>query len=264
MQVLLTWVGGRDPRWQNTRNGEMETGPVLGLLEARRFDQVYLLHTVAGPAGDFPRKARQVAEECRRLGIPATPKVVDVASPTDYEGLFEHVKELAGEVVAVHGREGVEYFVFLSPGTPQMQSTSARLVQTGVLPARLIKADHPRLRSPGAPAWHYVEPSEITGPDQSARRIEELEAHCARLRDEVRRLEAELAAARAGGGAAEAGTISPGFHLPTYIKATQRAFDERALRQANGDIPKAAGLLGEKPPTYRKRLREYRAEQPAT
>jgi hypothetical protein len=43
MDVLLTWIGSRDPLWKNPRTGSNEPGPVLSLLARRRFDIVYLL-----------------------------------------------------------------------------------------------------------------------------------------------------------------------------------------------------------------------------
>ncbi len=41
MDIPLTWVGARDPAWQNLRTKRLEPGPILSLLQSRRFGAVH-------------------------------------------------------------------------------------------------------------------------------------------------------------------------------------------------------------------------------
>jgi hypothetical protein len=57
MDVLLTWVGARDPGWDNprtrARRSGQEPGPILSLLQSRPFDVVYLLYNIPADTDNF-------------------------------------------------------------------------------------------------------------------------------------------------------------------------------------------------------------------
>ncbi len=260
MDILLSWVGSRDPAWQNPRTNRMEAGPILSLLKNRRFDAIYLLLNLYSPMDDFRSRATGVLRNCERHfpHLKVKQKPVDLVSVTDYREIFRVVNDVSQGIVSEEGREGKEYFVYLSPGTPQMQTVWVLLVQSGLLPARMIEATPPDLLEPEAPRWREVELSipdfpQVVNPGETARVIGILQARNDNLAAENRRLKSDLELLRAGAPARVDEELSGGFRLREYLLAQERALYLRATEQASGNGAKAARLLGIKPATYRAR-----------
>lgn len=259
MDVLLTWVGSHDPAWRNHRTGRQEPGPILSLLKSRRFDAVYLLLNISDH-DDFAARATAVLRACERY-FPTTrvkQRPVDLVSVTDYRELYRAMNHECQAIIKEEGRKDRVYFVFLSPGTPQMQTTWVLLVQSGLLPATMIQTTPPDLLAPGAPPWRTVDLSlpdfpQVVSPGETARRLGMLEAQRDNLLAENQRLSAELALARAGAGAPGGDAIPDGFSLRDYLAAQERAMYTRAYQQAGGNAAAAARLLGVEPAAFRAR-----------
>lgn len=259
MDVLLTWVGSRDPMWRNPRTGQRQPGPILSLLQHRQFDAVYLLLNFS-QVEDFPQRATAVLRACELYfpSIRAKQRPVELISPTDYCEIFRVTNHEVQRILREEGREEREYFVYLSPGTPQMQTIWVLLVQSGLLPARMIQTTPPDLMAPGAPPWREVDLSlpnfpQVVNPGETTRLIGVLEAQNSNLRAEKRRLEAEVELLRSGASRAVDGVIPPGFRLRDVLAAQERAFFVQALEQAGGNAAGAALLLGIEPAAFRAR-----------
>jgi|GEM_PF-2004330 len=263
--VLLTWVGDRDPEWIDPATGRRRSGPILTLLRARRFDSVRLLFTLFSPVSDFRRRATQLLRICQRElpGMEVRQHPVDLVDVTDYLEVYRATHHACRSILEEPDQEERRYYVYLQPGTGQMQTIWVLLVQSGLLPARMIATVRPDLRAPWQPAWKEVDLSfaelpRVISPDELTRTVGMLQAQNQNLAATVARLEAELAARRAGGvgrgGAGDVGSaIPPGFSLPAYLQAQERFYFLCALEQAGGKAATAARLLGLAPGTFRAR-----------
>ena len=151
MDILLTWVGSRDPLWFNPRTGQQEAGPVLSLLGSRSFDVVYLLLNLDSKSDDFRQRATAVLRAAQRLfpSVQVRQKPVDLVSVTDYRELFLVTNHVCQEILGEDEHTERTYYVYLSPGTPQMRTVWVLLVQSGLLPARMIQVTPPDLVPPG-------------------------------------------------------------------------------------------------------------------
>jgi hypothetical protein len=260
VDVLLTWVGARDPTWLNPRTRRTESGPILTLLRHRRFDAVYLLLNLFATADDFAARATGVMRACQRPfpAMRVVQKALDLVRVTDYEEVYRVTNDACQRILAEEGTEDGRYFVFLSPGTPQMQTVWILLVQAGLVPARMLMTTPPDLVPPGVSPVQEVTFSlptfpRITSPGDLERRIGILEAQNAGLRQENLRLHAELELLRAGDASAGADGIPERFRLRTYLEGLERAMYVRALEQARGNAAVAGRLLGVEPAAFRAR-----------
>jgi hypothetical protein len=260
MDVLLTWVGSRDPGWNNPRTKKFEPGPILSLLDARRFDRIHLLFNLFSPVDDFRKRATDLQRVIdRRLkGTTVVQKPVDLVSVIDYIELFrvanDSVQAILGEY---RGRNDADFFVYLSPGTPQMQAVWILLVQSGLLPAHMIEGTPPDLLAPGAPRWREVNLSipnfpQVANPNETARMIGILQAQNDNLLAQNQMLAGENAALKAGANLL-GDEITESFSLPAYLVAQERALFVRALHEAAGNAAEAARRLGITPAAFRAR-----------
>lgn len=272
MDILLTWVGSRDPGWDNPRTGKREPGPILSLLQARRrdacdFDTLYLLCNL-DRRGEYAQRAAKVIRYCAKhfpaLKVQQYP--VEVVSVIDYRELFRVTNDACQRIVEGEGTNERDYFVYLSPGTPQMQTVWVLLVQSGLLNARMIDATPPDLAAPGMPIWREVDLTledfpQVVNPGETARLVGILQAQRDNLAAENQRLQAELDVARHGKAVNLAGGISPDFHLREYLMAQERLHYVHALQQTDGKAADAARLLGIDPAAFRARAQTLGVRQ---
>jgi len=260
MDVLLTWVGSRDPGWPNPRTEQREPGPILGLLKSRRFDKVYILANLPGRNDEFVRRAaetlRHIERHFPRVAVKMKP--LEVVSVIDHREIFRVTNHACQEILRQEGSDDRSYYVYLSPGTPAMQTVWVLLVQSGLVPARLIEATPPDLKAPGVRTWREVDLSipdfpQIVSPKDANRRIGILQAQTDNLRSENRSLRAQVKLAEAGAPAPTDGAIAEGFNLRDYLVAQEETMYVRALEQAGNKAATAARLLGIEPPAFRSR-----------
>ncbi len=137
-EILLSFVGNRDPY---VERGE-EPGPLLSLLQARRFHRAYLFCTGTG----YLERARAVEELCRGLGSACRFSFVslELQSPIDYEEIYTRLSQTVSRVLEGLRHRPHSLSVLLDPGTPQMQTAWFLLARSGALPARLLQGIPPR------------------------------------------------------------------------------------------------------------------------
>jgi hypothetical protein len=178
MRIVVSCVGSRDPYWAKKDSSQLvfsewlkqhpgnyasasgvQIGPVLSFLSGLKppitaADRVWLFSTRAGrevrdPSEEGGKCTRQ--EIIGRYGIPDSHVVHGVLNPESggrdadfnpsrYEEVLPRMREAAQSVLSAHG-ENVEYLVIYSSGTPQMQAAWCVLVNAGLLPARLYRAE---------------------------------------------------------------------------------------------------------------------------
>ncbi len=260
MDVLLTWVGSRDPTWFNPRTKRDEPGPILSLLSARRFAAIYFLVNLFGSPNDYATRATALLRECRKLypAMRVTQKVVDVVNVTDYTEVFHATRQTCEEIVNDEGNQERSYYVYLSPGTPQMQTVWFLLVQSKILPAKMLTATPLDLATPGVPFWRPVDldgsdlPTVV--PPSGDNELRLLRSQNENLRLENLFLKAQLTQNQAEPSAYPGQQLSEGVGLSDYLKAQEIEIIIRALDSQAGNASAAAKSLGLKPHTLRARL----------
>jgi two-component system response regulator AtoC len=280
-RILLTWVGSHDPESINPRTKRREAGPILSLLKARPFDTVYVLLNIDSKQDDFRLRATGVLDYARLLfpTVHVAQKPLDLLNPTDYTEVYRVMNDACQKILKEEGTEGRQYSVFLSPGTPQMQTVWVLLVRAGLLPAKMLMSTWADLVPEGVSTVREVDLSlgdfpQIVSPGGARREVGILQARVQGLEREVLRLQAELARLRAAGVDAGAtgglgngnGKLPANFSLRDHLLAAEAAYYARALDEADGRASVAARLLGVDPAAFRARalglgLRSRRSRQ---
>ena len=257
--VLLTWVGSHDPTGWNPRTKSTELGPILSLLEQREFDAVYLFINLFSDYDDFRKRATDVLLVCRRdrPRMRVSQKPLDIISVTDHRELYRAMNDTCQEILREEGTEGKRYHVLLSPGTPQMATVWVLLVQSGLLPAKMLITTPPDLLPRGETIrWKEVDLTlpdfpQVVTPGETQRLLGILEAQNDNLRSENLRLRGVLELLRTGGAQESDGSIPEGFDLQQHLVTQERAYYELALSQVDDNAAAAARLLGLQPHTFR-------------
>lgn len=178
-RVFLSCVGARDPYW-NSENGvnqdyneivrrhgsdlppALRKGPILDFFmrhRPRSDDRMYLLYTAVGRAVRGPTATGAegtcaalvadygVAEEqiflvpLNRKGRVTDPEF----DPSSYATVMRSFREACRRVVEVEEADDAgsppEYWIIYSSGTPQMQAAWVVLADSGLIPARLFRAE---------------------------------------------------------------------------------------------------------------------------
>ena len=142
-QILLSFVGNHDPLGDQEGN----FGPVLSLLQERRFDHVFLFWTDSRfltIAKEVEVRARDFLDTTRFHFIP-----IELESVIDYVELFQKMEGAVEGIKTVSLPPGASWSILLDPGTPQMQTCWFLLVKAGIIPALLLRGFLPGL--PEAP-----------------------------------------------------------------------------------------------------------------
>lgn len=144
MDILLSFVGFHDPYARGLVGEQEQPGPILSLLQARRFDKVILFGT--------PNTAQLTDEtaeaiRARHPGVDVETLGVPLNDPTDYkeilEGLRHHLRTIQEDAAPSR------FFVGVNSGTPQMHASWLLLVASGEIPARLLSIRPPRFAEKG-------------------------------------------------------------------------------------------------------------------
>ncbi|MBM4418747.1 MAG: hypothetical protein FJ033_10605 [Chloroflexi bacterium] len=219
-------ISRSDPLWSNPRTRRDDSGPILSLLRNRQFDVVYLLITLTSAVDDYRKRATEVQRAIQRQSpaVAVRQRPVSLGSVTDYAEIYRAVNHECVSISAEHSRD--DLVVYLSPGTPQMQTVWVLLVQSGLLRARMIEATPPDLLAPGQPPWREVTLSladlpQIVSPGEIERRLGVLEARSQNLAVENRRLVAD---ARFRNTATPIVAIGDDFSLPEHLLAVEYAY----------------------------------------
>jgi len=140
MRLLLTWSDRSlvdSKRTHRIERSASDQGPVLRLLEQpesrRAYDAAWVLTTPSHAA------ATEALVVAMRKRVPAVEQqVLALDDPSDHEALFRALLPLVQRIPA-----GAEVTIVLSAGTPQAQTLWVVLVQSGLLPARMLQVVPP-------------------------------------------------------------------------------------------------------------------------
>jgi DNA-binding NtrC family response regulator len=151
VNILYAFVDLKDPFMEAELEGEPQPGPVLSVLESRRFDGVVLFHT-----GQTEENARRLRTEIfsRHKGCEVGLRPISGGEGNEYSTLLT---ALAGEFRERDWDFGATHsFACVSSGTPEMRSAWFVLVASGALEATLIRVNYPADPLYGAPEVQEV------------------------------------------------------------------------------------------------------------
>jgi transcriptional regulator with AAA-type ATPase domain len=144
MNVLLSFVGYRDPFVTDDEGEVVRPGPILDLLCHRDFDQLVLFGTEG-----TTEQLRSLKSHLEPSTLDLEDFPLDVEDPTDYTaillGLRNHLQEVQEE------KEDANLYVSVASGTPQMHASWLMLVAGGELPARILHTRPPEHVTPEKP-----------------------------------------------------------------------------------------------------------------
>ena len=137
-KVLVSFNGDRDPH-SVSQSGALLEGPVLTILKARNdFDKIIL----------FSSRLREKAEETRKIIGERWPRIhvlvheLDIPNPTSYARILKALRDCLPELCTPD--PSTEYYVCVSPGTPQMHACGLLLTASGEFPAKILQIVDPR------------------------------------------------------------------------------------------------------------------------
>jgi len=139
MNTLLTFTGFRDPFDRGLVEGEEVTGPILTLLKARQFRQVFLFST------PNTHKNTQETESIIAAHHPSIVlKVIELSiiDPTDYLEIIRSLRRHINDILDNTGNDRIS--ISVSSGTPQMHACWLLLAASGEIPAHIINVRPPR------------------------------------------------------------------------------------------------------------------------
>ncbi len=144
MNVLLSFVGFHDPYSRGLVGEQDQPGPILSLLEARKFDKAVLFAT---PNTAELTDETSAAIEARHSDIEVMALNVPLSDPTDYKDILDGLRAHLRTVQ--EACPGGRFFVGVNSGTPQMHASWLLLVASGEIPAHLLSIRPPRFVKKG-------------------------------------------------------------------------------------------------------------------
>ena len=233
MKILLTFIGNHDP----FVGKEKEKGPILSILEKRKFDKLYLLFN----NDKYWDALFEMEKYCNRNFPQMKVEFREAKSlnPIDYNlvypAMYQTVKRILKE------NQNAHYTISLTSGTPTMHACWMFLVQGKVINAKLIQIS----KETGI--------SEVTfrlDDFPAIQQADEIKVELTKLSRENEQLKKSINLEN---------SLKNGFYIPdegiNIDKEIIPAYYKGALNKTNGNAAKAAKLLGLKPHTFRKRLK---------
>lgn len=145
MDVLLTFVGYRDPFVEDEEGGVVRPGPILDLLHHRDFDRLVLFGTEG-----TTEQLSSLTSHLENSTVDLEDFALDIEDPTHYADILSELRGQLQEVQNEH--EGANFYVSVASGTPQMHASWLMLVAGGELPARILHTRPPEHVTPEKPA----------------------------------------------------------------------------------------------------------------
>jgi len=132
-KTLISWLGRTDLR-AVTESAQVGLGPIAQAIRTGRFSRLELLC-------DYPPQEAEAYLDWLRPQTEAriVPHQVALPSPTDFDTIYRHARDIAAQAAADAGGEADRLTFHLSPGTPAMAAVWIILAKTR-FPAELIES----------------------------------------------------------------------------------------------------------------------------
>jgi len=155
--TLFAFVDSQDPFERGPVAGELQAGPILSLMESRRFNFVFLFHAQRTRKNAHDT-AREIAE--RHPGCHVMLHPLPDSNRKDVSSLVEELSRQVNQAMGTS--KNSKNHVSMSSGTPEMRAALFLLVAAGALPATLLEVRPPGERLFGRPAVKEVQ---VRAPD---------------------------------------------------------------------------------------------------
>lgn len=234
MNILISFIGNHDP----FADGKSKPGPILSILEKRKFDKLVLLFNNE----KYWDSLIQTQEYCNQHypQMKVEYRLAETLSPIDYNLVYPAMCQVIQKLKKDNPK--AKFTISVTSSTPTMHACWLFLVRGGVIDAKLIQVS----REAGI--------QEISFKLDDFPKIEEkpeIKAKLIQLARENEQLKNSLELENA---------IKNGFYIPEdgidINNEIIPAYYKGALKLTNGNVAKAAKLLGLEPHTFRKRLRK--------
>jgi hypothetical protein len=234
MKILISFIGNRDAEALKKN----ENGPILSILEKRKFDCLYLLFN----SDNYWTAMLELQAYCNQYYPQMKVEFREAKSidPIHYNLIYPAMYQVADKIQKEHPNAAIT--ISVTSGTPTMHACWVLLVFGGVVKAELIQVS----KQSGI--------SEITfrlDDFPSISQVDEIKTQLTRLsrENEVLRQNIDINSA-----------LEHGFYIPDegldLDEKVIPAYYKGALRKTNGNAAQAAKLLKLKPHTFRKRMRK--------
>jgi len=147
-RALFTFVDLKDPFVQGEVADEVLPGPVLSILSAKPFDELFLFHT---PHTLSQTEATRIAVADRFPSCRVTIQQLPAANPKDYSVLMGSLSRFLRDRYSSLSCN--DNFVCVSSGTAEMRASWFLLNALGILPATLLQV--------GSPAYPLFGPANV-------------------------------------------------------------------------------------------------------
>lgn len=133
MDILLSFTGFHDPYFKGLVDQEEQLGPILSLLNVRKFNRIFLFDTP---------KTVKITEQTKKTINKLHPKAgvdvleINLSDPTNYHEIFNGLRNHLQRIMADFplGR----FYISVASGTPHMHACWLLLTSSGVIPARIL------------------------------------------------------------------------------------------------------------------------------
>lgn len=139
MDVLLTFTGFHDPYFKGLVDEEEQPGPILSLLSARTFNQIYLFDTPG-----TQKITLETKESISRLYQNSHASILQlkIDDPTDYAQILNSLRTYIPSILEQN--RAARFWIAVASGTPQMHACWILLVANHEIPAQILHVRPPR------------------------------------------------------------------------------------------------------------------------
>ena len=236
MKILLSFIGNHDPY----SDGKEKPGPILSILQNRRFDKLYLLLN----NDKYWDPVYETQAFCNRN----YPKMIikyrlaETLNPIDHNLVYPVMYQVVQKIKKDNPK--AEFTISVTSGTPTMHACWLFLVQGEAIDAKLIQTS----REAGIQeiTFKLDDFPKIEQTEEIKAKLTQLSRENVLLKDSIN-IEA---------------SVTNGFYIPDNGIDIDHdiipAYYKGALNKTKENAAKAAKLLNLKPHTFRKRLKTLR------
>lgn len=160
MDILLTFTGFHDPYFKGLVDQEEQPGPILSLLNVRKFDCIVLFDTP---------KTSKITEQTKQAINKLHPKSdvhvleINLSDPTNYHDIFNGLRRHLQRITTDF--PSARFYISVASGTPHMHACWILLTLSGVIPAHILNVRPPNFVTKENPIVTEVDLSSADFPD---------------------------------------------------------------------------------------------------
>lgn len=184
MDILLTFTGFHDPYFKGLVDLEEQPGPILSLLNVRKFDCIILFDTP---------KTFKITEQTKQAINKLYPKSdvhvleINLSDPTNYHDIFNGLRRHLHKITTDFS--SARFYISVASGTPHMHACWILLTSSGVIPASILNVRPSNFVTKENPLVTEVDLSSADFPDV---RFQDLPIQVERTQPDANTIRAQL------------------------------------------------------------------------